>query len=114
MTEREMLELAAKAVGFDTKHNWNAERLEMVPALNALVVKRDGELVSTAWNPLQNDGDCFRLEDDLEIDITRAESGIKASCGIPFVFERYADHESKSAARRFAVTRLAAEIGKHM
>jgi hypothetical protein len=55
--DRELLELAAKACGFDTSHRWNAERLTLDPPVVALCI--DG--VSTGWNPLDDDGDALRL-----------------------------------------------------
>ncbi|WP_031254262.1 hypothetical protein [Curvibacter lanceolatus] len=61
MTDRELLESAARAAGYTTDHKWNAERLLLDPPVMALVAYRDGELVSTGWNPLENDGDAFRL-----------------------------------------------------
>lgn len=35
-TDRELLELAAKAAGYTTSHPWNAERLTMNPPVDAL------------------------------------------------------------------------------
>lgn len=69
MTDRELLEAAAKAAGLTTSHKWNAQRLEMTPPVPSLVVHRDGELVSTGWNPLADDGDALRLAVKLGIDV---------------------------------------------
>ena len=57
MTDRELLELAARACGYDTSHNWNAERLELDPPVDALCIAE----VSTGWNPLEDDGQALRL-----------------------------------------------------
>ena len=57
MTDRELLERAAHACGYDTSHRWNAERLTLDPPVDALCI--DG--VSTGWNPLEDDGQALRL-----------------------------------------------------
>lgn len=63
-TNRELLDLAAKAAGYDISHPWNAERLLLNPPVDALCI--DG--VSTGWNPLKNDGDALRLAVTLGIE----------------------------------------------
>ena len=65
MTDRELLELAAKAVGFNTTHQWNADRLLLNPPVIALCIPE----VSTAWNPLDNDGDALRLAVKLKMTV---------------------------------------------
>lgn len=69
-TDRELLELAAKAAGYTTTHKWNAKRMLLNPPVIALVVRYDGELVTTGWNPLTDDGDALRLAVKLEIDLS--------------------------------------------
>lgn len=96
MTEREMLELAAKAAGI---------KIDPIDAMH-----EPDEWA--CWNPLTDDADCFRLEDALDIEIQRTQQAVMVYAnGGPTIFEYYTDHESKSAARRFASTRLAAKIG---
>lgn len=65
ITDRELLELAAKAAGYDTGHRWNAERLLIDSPVIALCIPG----VSTGWNPLDNDGDRYRLIRKLAINI---------------------------------------------
>lgn len=61
-TDRELLELVAKAEGYDTTHSMNAQRMLLDPPVVALLVQRkDGSGLRTAWNPLDNDADAFRL-----------------------------------------------------
>ena len=63
--DRELLELAAKACGYDTSHIWNAARLTMPSPVIGLCI--DG--VGTNWNPLDNDGHAFRLMVKLSIKV---------------------------------------------
>jgi hypothetical protein len=93
MTDREMLQLAAKAAGVELQddHYW-----------------RDG--FWTRWNPLTDDGDAFRLADKLQLNVDfccyRVVRGTKID-----VLE---DVENRRAAIRRAIVRAAAEIGKAM
>jgi hypothetical protein len=65
-TDRELLELAASAVG----HKWSRKIAEERAAMGLIalwLLPDDGSLGSTAWNPLENDGDAFRLAVALSI-----------------------------------------------
>lgn len=105
MTEREMLELAAKAAGI--KIEWVRN--------SGCFYRCEEEIGREQWSSLDDDADCFRLEDALDIEIQRTPHAIMAYAnGGPTIVELYANHESKTAPRRFASTRLAAEIGKNM
>jgi hypothetical protein len=92
MTEREEIEYAAKAIG--------------------------RELASlTFCNPREDDGDCGRLEAALGIDVFWYDDFVEVQEKKFVVVHavEYADHDNdKQKARRHAVTRLAAEIGKAM
>lgn len=57
MKEREILEKAAKAAGYDAGHKWNAERLLLDPPVMALCIPN----VSTGWNPLEDNGHALSL-----------------------------------------------------
>ena len=63
MTDRELLELAAKAAGYAISHRWNEERLLLNPPVIDLCIPG----VSTGWNPLTDDGDALRLAVKLEL-----------------------------------------------
>ena len=65
MTDRELLEAAAKAAGL-TIHAGNQAGRD---ACGAGDVGLWISNLTTCWNPLQNDGDAFRLAVTLEIDI---------------------------------------------
>lgn len=107
MTDRELLELAAKAAGIVADY-----------------FEEDGDDSEgmwgggyEAWNPLINDGDALRLAVKLGIDLVRLNLptgvGISAYDGkAPSAFEKYTDDHY--AATRRAIVRTAAEIGKQI
>jgi hypothetical protein len=109
MTEREELEYAAKAGCYLPKDFINNKNY------------MDGFLEK--WNPREDDCDCARLEAALEIDIAWYDDFVQAQKevvvkGYEFTLEKiiyYKDfNNDKQKARKHAVTRLAAEIGKAM
>ena len=113
MGDRELLELAAKAAGYQTNHPWNELRLEMTPPVVALCI--DG--VSTGWNPLEHDGDALRLAVMLGMILVIGPCQIKASTTSGslrgnFFVEDMIFNDGNEATRR-AIVRAAAEIGKH-
>lgn len=111
MNDRELLELAAKACGYDTSNHWNAERLKLDPPVIGLVI--DG--VSTNWNPIDIDGHALRLAVSLEIDLVISTSRpprVAAWCSAKNDYlEQQHSGDAVSATRR-AIVRAAAEIGK--
>ena len=113
-TDRELLELAARAVGYDTNHRWNRERLEMEPPVLAMVAHDSaGQLVSTGWNPLDNNGDALRLAVKLGICIVFMEDsdsvGAEHSKHGVIIIEAMDE-----LGTRRAIVRAAAEIGRTM
>jgi hypothetical protein len=112
MTDRELLELAAKAAGFSgidflAQDHW------------ANVYDAEGR--QSAWNPLTDDGDALRLAVNLGIVIRPFPSHHQGSQVVasmhPYIEEReyVSDNgQDMAAATRRAVTRAAAEIGKRM
>jgi hypothetical protein len=101
MTDRELMELAAKAAGI---------ALENVPMMGAgLLLEKGG-----VWNPIADDGDALRLAVRLEI---RIDWGAFDVVAIEFNTDAVA-REKKAldpyAATRRAITRAAAEIGRGM
>lgn len=99
MTDKELLELAAKAAGINLQ--W----------MGGPVAVRDG-VVITAWNPLFDDGDALRLAVKLEINVLRSagEAGARHPSIKGWVIED-ASRDPYAATRR-AIVRAAAEIGK--
>jgi tRNA(Arg) A34 adenosine deaminase TadA len=112
MTDRELLEKAAKAAGYTTRHKWNAERLLIDPPVIALVVHKEGELISTAWNPLTDDGDALRLAVKLHMDFTLSgKHAAVAQAGINVIAQEFCNGDPQAATRR-AIVRAAANIGE--
>jgi len=115
MTEREMLEYAAKAFGLyavdDISDCWTdantGEEGEPLYPPHGFVT------LSGVWNPLLDDGDAFRLAVELHAfvdvihDRTQVVIGLEADVSVPHEDDQY-------AATRLAITRAAAEIGKAM
>jgi len=100
MTDRELLELAAKSAGIGLIA-WTKFFDEWKFACNPC-----GE----PWNPLIDDGDALRLAVKLEIELWFGNGGLNASGMSMDIEEDYG--EDPAAATRRAIVRAAAEIGK--
>lgn len=112
--DRELLELAAKACGYDTSHPWNAERMKKRPPVIGLCIRG----VHTNWNPLDDDGDALRLAVKLDMIVTvnRVDEYTDVCCGYSNadLVKIREPHGDIYAATRLAITRAAAEIGRAM
>ena len=107
MSDKEPLELAAKAAGIEGV--WDNESKCFVPA--------DGPII---WEPLSHDGDALRLAVKLGIDLiqhNRFSDGLLECCA----WSKEADKPSLEkydgdpyAATRRAIVRAAAAIGEQM
>jgi len=99
-TDREPLELAARAAGYSFKwgKDWHDKGAPLV----------DDKL----WNPLTDDGDAFRLAVDLKIELMVTDQYANA-CFDMVVYSEPLGKDARKAARR-AVVRVAVEIGKGM
>ncbi len=102
MTDREMLELAARAAGIvvtdDMRELWL-------------------HVGSSAWNPLTDDGDALRLAVKLEILVLAARGFAVANStdsGEGGTVVRIALKDDPCAATRRAIVRAAAEIGRQI
>lgn len=96
--DRELLELAAKAAGYDFE--WGAQPL-------ILATPPDTERPWRCWNPLTDDGDALRLAVDLGI--LEEAAWINYRNGAIFI----EGLDARKATRR-GITRAAAEIGRAM
>lgn len=115
MTDRELLELAAKAAGMVIA--WIGD-----VARDCTHLKKDAPMYrAPMWNPLADDGDCARMEARLGIDVRWSHYMMDTDdecvvCGHlrhdPNAFEPYG--ADKQAARRRASVRCAAIIGEAM
>lgn len=104
LSDRELLELAAMTLGYSTTHKLNRERQEMDPPVAALVVLKNGDFVSSAWNPLEDDGHAFRLMVALKLDVEFL--GCEMHCGN----ESEVNADQQVAARR-VIVRAASALG---
>lgn len=105
-TDRELLELAAKAAGYA-----RLKYFDDAPYVSSLLGGEDFE----AWNPLTDDGDALRLAVKLRIDLrnfTGASNCISAS-------SKFIDEDSDEeydpnpyASTRRAIVRASAAIGE--
>jgi hypothetical protein len=104
-TDRELLELAAKAAGYEIEESEVGGKIKLY---------RIGELLQ--WNPLTDDGDALRLAVRLRLNVYH-ESNLADVHGTVngrdvYATEAYLD--DPYAASRRAIVCAAAEIGKAM
>ena len=111
MSDRELLELAAKAAGV-TIHAANQAQRDACGAGDVgLWINND----TTCWNPLTDDGDALRLAVKLAIDFKIRNGATWWDClkSDGFVYWGHEPHnDDPLAATRRAIVRAAAEIGK--
>lgn len=103
MTDRELLEKAAKAAGI--KLGWQ----DGMPYVGL------GSYTPHRWNPLTNDGDAMRLaiDFDMSVEISEYEGSTYAYAGkAPRVHAMENWGDEKAAATRRAIVRAAAAIGE--
>lgn len=102
-TDRELLELAAKAAGIQLDFSI---RGDFPPYY---VNERGGH---SSWNPLTDDGDALRLAVALGLVVDCS----RPSAALPFTRHDYSLSEggNNAAATRRAIVRAAAEIGRGM
>lgn len=113
MTDRELLEYAANAAGYEYTR-WSEyirdydSRHYGEPALY-------GSHEYDSWNPLNDDGDALRLAVKLNMDILAASDSrgdVCARCNSTYFVEN--GKEDKNMAVRKSIVVCAAEIGKSM
>lgn len=100
MTDRELLELAAKAAGYTLA--WSS--VEGIPP-------RKAEDMET-WSPLTDDGDALRLAAKLRIQICFSEPGEEHE--YTWCVIHLTDTDVDDDCHRRAIVRAAAEIGRAM
>lgn len=110
MNDRELLELAAIAAGIQVL--WRKESL----------YRAHGGVRQHPWNPMENDGDAFRLANKLHLSCCHTLGGVQGAHGTamvcidpwknqaPIAAERYASPKDADSAMRRAIVRAAAEI----
>ena len=103
MTDRELLELAAKAAGIEIE--WSEWRTSRVGKFGAIEhTKHEG---FNGWNPLTDDGDALRLA-------VKCNMHLVGEFPVPDLALLYACKGDPYAATRRAIVRAAAEIGKEL
>ena len=106
MTDRELLELAAKACGFVDGHIYREK-------LNALLWRSESGFPAL-WNPLNNNEDAFKLAVDLCMNLSlmawRSEAQLTNH---EAVVEPVVNKDPYAATRR-AIVRAAAGIGRNI
>ena len=102
MTDRELLELAAKAAGISFFVDSRGREMQM-----------HGGLMPSPWNPLTDDGDALRLAVKLSMSLEKVVSSRGSAWIADHRAEEVVGTDSSAAARR-AITRAAAQISKEM
>lgn len=101
MTDKELLELAAKAAGIDGEW-FDSEDGPYLVVGNKI------------WDPLSDDGDAIRLSVDMKMDVLQYaddDHDPKHACADYYFCENYDDHGGDSyAATRRAIVRAAAQV----
>ena len=116
MTDREMLELAAKAGGY-ARH----EYVENSARDGRVVTGHYDSLLEVCINPLTDDGDALRLAVKLELILCVRREGVTDATmhaprtGMtPYLSFLEQHKDDPYAATRRAIVRAAAEIGRQM
>jgi hypothetical protein len=108
MTDRELLELAAKAAGLHIDKSKNngggAANTGFDIAGNAVLDWHNNK----TWNPLTDDGDALRLA------VRKSVFAVYYALWLRFFHEELSEDKTPSVATRRAIVRVAAEIGKEM
>jgi hypothetical protein len=111
MTDRELLELAAKAAGYGDV--WS---LDEHPDVTYIGPRYDGGTVRyRVWNPLTDDGDALRLtvKLGLAVSVEYQVGSTSVLWGPPTGHVREDHGTDPYAATRRAIVRAAAEIGRN-
>ena len=105
MTDRELLEAAARAVGYEIHAKWQAERDDAGYGAVGLWLQSG----HTGWNPLTDDAAAFRLAASLGLVVDFS----RPSAALPFTRHEYTLSEggNNPEATRRAIVRAAAQIG---
>lgn len=114
ISNRELLEMAAKAVGLKPDAgglNGGAQGAAFSIPGDMVLDWHNGK----TWNPGDNDGDCARMEARLGMNLTWYSGGVLAAAGDEARGENFRDHGGdRNAARRAASLQAAYAIGKAM
>ncbi|ENA37464.1 hypothetical protein HMPREF1487_04382 [Pseudomonas sp. HPB0071] len=101
MSDRELLELAAKAAGYDIVFWSDKAAFKNVD-------------INPNWSPLTDDGDALRLASCLLLDVLIEDSWITVISGHLDETIDVPVNDDRLAATRRAIVRAAAEVGRTM
>ena len=109
MTDRELLELAAKAAGLKVWKFYEDHPVDGYPR-HSFGMRLGGN----RWNPLTDDGDALRLAVKLHMSVLSNETASWVATGMHQIVraEEHHDGSDPYAATRRAIVRAAAEIAK--
>lgn len=113
-TDKELLELAAKAYGIVISNARYGEKLETLATARFIgdqiyFFSKTGNVL---WNPLTDDGDALRLAVMLEIELKFNDAGVAARAKYFDVWQGSMRTDDKNRAVRYVITKAAAEVGK--
>ena len=104
MTDRELLELAAKALWLNIK----AEKLDADDSFLGFIVGAKNTRERVLWNPLTDDGDALRMAVKLRMDIVFGANYVIVDGNVQYPTVNNAD--DPYLAVRCGIVRTAAEI----
>jgi len=115
MTDRELLEMAAKAAGIVIVSPVERYIVQPLPGhVDGFIIENDRGGHSP-WNPLGDDGDALRLAVKLGFDFAHDMHNRRVYCEseeLAYDETKFGGESDPYAATRRAVVRAAAEIGK--
>lgn len=115
MTDKELLELAAKAAGIkkdDSPYNGGGFGNDGFDCMGNMMLDWHN---NKRWNPLTDDGDALRLAVRLCFSIKQSTSVIEVTIGKDLIHHFVAlEKTNRLEATRRAIVHAAAEIGKAM
>lgn len=122
-TDRELLELAARASGFrgpEHKFCWTENEYPRCSGTHGALWNYVGFMDSAVlWNPLTDDGDALRLAVELRLVIDTDYNNGAAVGSAYLSMDEFHEHDcpsrfgaDRAAAARRAITRAAAEVAK--
>ena len=114
MTDRELLEAAAKAAGIDAEWHIDVDADFDAKYLGMFLKGARSPDNNKYWNPLTDDGDALRLAVKADMDVVQMGDATRADymIGIGFCTVDVPHGDDPYAATRRAIVRAAAEIGR--
>ncbi|RQC90054.1 hypothetical protein [Pseudomonas aeruginosa] len=112
MSDKKLLELAAKAAGYKVRwhENWKCFVHDQA---NNITQPPSASGDRHVWVPIDDDGDALRLAVTLNLTVSICDEFTKVTHGFEEGIIEYVDGHKERAAR-MAIVRAAAEIGKNM